>query len=236
MPRASPISWTLSWPGVGALPATDSSPLPSASSHRASMSPPERIGFVSVCSRRRSASFREPADTSGIDGSRLSSIPSRFWSVRSSSFQSMSFSVLSIFQLLTHELKNAVFVPLPPHQIGFVHINSLPVVKEGNEDRQSDCGLCCGNGHHEKDKDEAVELMELPGIREKGQIHRVHHQLDGHEDRDAVAASEHAADADGEQDRAQDQKPLSGNHGHRAATPRALSSSAPTIAASRRID
>src|SRR5437762_10813305 len=142
------------------------------------MSPPDRIGLVSVCSRRRAASFREPADTSGIEGSSSSSMPSRFLSFRSSSFQSMSFSVLSIFQLLTHELKNAVFMPLPPHQIGFVHINCFPVVKEGNEDRQADCSLCCGDRHHEKDKNEAVQLMELPGVGEERQVHGVHHELD----------------------------------------------------------
>src|SRR5712691_3603816 len=132
MPSASPISSTTSWPGVRALPATASSPLESASSHRASMSPPERIGLVSVCSRSRSASFREPADTSGTSGSRSSSIPSRLLSFRSSSFQSMSFSVLSIFQLLT------------------------PVMKKRDEDGQPYRGFGGGYGHHKKDKDEPV--------------------------------------------------------------------------------
>src|SRR5712691_993753 len=156
MPSASPISSTTSWPGVGALPATASSPLESASSHRASMSPPERIGLVSVCSRSRSASFREPADTSGTSGSRSSSIPSRLLSFRSSSFQSMIFSVLSIFQLLTPELKNAMSMPSPPHQIRLININRFPMMKKRDEDGQPYRGFGGGYGHHKKDKDEPV--------------------------------------------------------------------------------
>src|SRR5204863_6019793 len=154
---ASPISCTSFCPGVGALPATDSSPLPSASSQRASMSPPERTGDVSVCSRNRSDSFLEPADTSGIGGSRSSSMPSRFRSFRSSSFHSMSFSVLSIFQLLRPELKNAMFAPSSPaHQICLVDINSLAMVEKGNKDRQADGSLSRGNGHHEENEDQSV--------------------------------------------------------------------------------
>src|SRR5205085_9824181 len=68
----------------------------------------------------------------------------------------------------------------------------------------------------------------------EGQIHGVHHQLDGHEDGDAVLAGEHAADADGEQDRAEDQEPVRGDHCDTA--PRPLSTSAPTIAASSRME
>src|SRR5467141_2682417 len=129
------------------------------------MSPPERVGFVSVCSRSRSDSFLEPADTSGMGGSRSSSIPSRFRSFFSSSFQSMSFSVLSIFQLLTPELKNAMFAPSSPaHQIRLVDINGFAVVKQRDEDRQADSSLGRSNGHHEKHEDQSVELMELSRV------------------------------------------------------------------------
>src|SRR5258705_6534402 len=206
---ASPISCTSFCSGVGALPATDSSPLPSASSQRASMSPPERVGVVSVCSRSRSESFLEPADTSGIGGSRLSSIPSRFRSFFSSSFQSMSFSVLSIFQLLTPELKNAMFAPSSPaHQIRLVNINSFAVVKKRNEYREAHSSLGRCDRHHEEHEDQTVELMELPRVSEKSQIDSVHHQLDRHEDGDAVLSREHAAHADREENRAEDQEPL----------------------------
>src|SRR5213593_1231402 len=198
------------------------------------MSPPERIGLVSVCSRRRSASFFEPADTSGTGGSRSSSIPSRLASFRSSSFQSMSFSVLSIFQLLTPELEPAMSVPLPAHQIGLIDVDRFPVMEQGDKNGQPDRSLRCGDGHHEKHKDEPMQLVELPCIGEKSEVDGIDHQLDGHEDRDPVLARQHTADADSEQDRAQDQKPLCRDHV--VCTPRPLKTSAPTIAASRRME
>src|SRR3954453_10461054 len=67
-------------------------------SHFASMSPPESDGSTPLFSRRRSDNFCDPVVMSGMAGSMRSSIPSRFLSLRSFSSQSMSFSVLSIFQ------------------------------------------------------------------------------------------------------------------------------------------
>src|SRR5258708_7101811 len=81
--------------------------------------------------------------------------------------------------------------------------------------------------------------MELARVGDKREVHRIHHQLDAHEDGDAVLSRQHAADADGEEDRAQDQEPVRRDHdvSSSLATPvRPLSSSAPTIAASSRID
>ena len=72
------------------------------------------------------------------------------------------------------------------------------MMEERDEYGQSHGCLSRGDGHHEKDEDESVELMKLPRIGDEGQVDRVHHQLDGHEDGDAVLAREHAADADGE--------------------------------------
>src|SRR3954454_6796167 len=67
-------------------------------SHFASISPPESDGSTPLFSRRRSDNFCDPTLTSGMAGSMRSSMPSRFLSFRSFSSQSMSFSVLSIFQ------------------------------------------------------------------------------------------------------------------------------------------
>src|SRR3954452_16266085 len=78
--------------------ATVSSPCDSAISHFASMSPPESDGSTPLFSRRRSDNFCDPVVMSGMAGSMRSSMPSRFLSFRSFSSQSMSFSVLSIFQ------------------------------------------------------------------------------------------------------------------------------------------
>src|SRR5258708_12177945 len=77
--------------------------------------------------------------------------------------------------------------------------------------------------------------MELARVGDEREVHRVHHQLDAHEDGDAVLPRQHAADADGEKDRAEDQEPVRRDHdvSSSLATPvRPLSNSAPTIAAS----
>src|SRR5439155_26102486 len=107
------------------------------------------------------------------------------------------------------------------------------MVKKGNENGQSDSSLGRSDGHDEKDKDEAVKLVKLPRVRDEGEVHGIHHQFDGHEDRDAVLPRQDAADSDGEDDGAQDQEPVRRNHELTAA--RRLSTTAPTLAASRRI-
>src|SRR5262245_23465252 len=107
-------------------------------------------------------------------------------------------------------------------------------MEQGNEDGQADGGLRRGDGHHEKDEDQSVELMKLPGVGDESQVHRVHHQLNGHEDGDAVLAGQHAADADGEQDGAQDQEPVRRDHDCVALRP--LRIKAPTMAASSRME
>src|SRR5438128_767080 len=81
--------------------------------------------------------------------------------------------------------------------------------------------------------------MKLPRVREEREVHRVHHQLDAHEDGDSVLAGEHAADAEREENRAEDQEVVRRDHcwtSRRGAMLRALRRSAPTIAASSRID
>ena len=54
--------------------------------------------------------------------------------------------------------------------------------------------------------------MPLTCVGDEGQIHRVHHQLDRHEDGDAVLARQHAENADGKEDGAQNQKVLGRYH------------------------
>src|SRR5258708_22291114 len=137
------------------------------------------------------------------------------------------------------------------HQVRFIYVDGLPVMEQRDEDSQPHGSLGGGDGHHEKDEDESVELVELPGVGDEGQIHGVYHQLDGHEDGDSVPAGQHAADAEREEDGAEDQEPVRRDHRASGAAPaddsapaagrwppgsRALSNSAPTIAASSRID
>src|SRR6202140_2509285 len=115
-------------------------------------------------------------------------------------------------------------------------------MEQGDENGQADGSFGGGDGHDEKDEDESVELMELPGVGDEGQVHGIHHQLDAHEDGDAVLPRQHAADAHGEEDGAEDQEPVRRDHSLSSPVAGglrplgALSSSAPTIAASRRIE
>src|SRR5256885_11302011 len=78
--------------------------------------------------------------------------------------------------------------------------------------------------------------MKLPCVREESQVHGVHHQLDAHEDGDAVPAGEHATDADGEEDGAEDEKVMCRDHDCTFCIVRPESSSAPTMAARSRIE
>src|SRR5258706_15051476 len=109
-------------------------------------------------------------------------------------------------------------------------------MEQGDENGQADGGFGGGNGHDEKDEEESVDLMELASVGHEGEIHRVHHQLDAHEDGDAVLARQHATDADGEEDGAEDQEPVGRDHEEVPPALRPLRTKAPTIAASSRIE
>src|SRR5438128_2671974 len=180
------MSPTTSCSGVVMLETADSSPLNCAPSHCESTSPPVIDGSASGSLFSRSASLRDPADTSGTSGSIRSSIPSRFRSTLSFSSQSMSLSVLSIFSSLRAE--DCDVRALPVHQVRFIHIDRCPVMEERDEDGEPDRRFGCRDRHDEKDEDESVELMKLPRVCEEGQVDGLHHQLDRHEDRDAVLA------------------------------------------------
>src|SRR3954470_18488317 len=145
----SPVSL---FSGVGIELIADSSPLNCADSHCASRSPPVTVGSASGSLRRRSASLREPAVISGIGGSMRSSRPLRFRSFLSFSCQSMSFSVLSIFSSCRAE--DAMTMPLPMHEIRFVHVDGFAMVEERDEDGEPDRGFRGSDRHHEKDEDE----------------------------------------------------------------------------------
>src|SRR4051794_10479463 len=60
-----------------------------------------------------------------------------------------------------------------------------------HDDRQADDDLGRGD-HHDEERDElAVEGAAGPGEDDQGQVHRVEHQLDAHEDDDRVAPDQH---------------------------------------------
>src|SRR5204862_5299498 len=123
---------------------------------------------------------------------------------------------------------------LPVHQIRFIHVDRVAVMKQRDENGQADGGFRGGDGHDEEDEDESVHLMKLPRVGEEGEVDGVHHELDGHEDGDAVLARQDADHADREQDRAEDQKVMCRDHGAASLFLycRLLRRSATTIAAS----
>ena len=63
---------------------------------------------------------------------------------------------------------------------------------------QPDSGFGGGHDHDEEDKDLPADLMPLVGKGDKGQVDRVQHQLDRHEDGNDVALDEECAHANGE--------------------------------------
>ena len=72
---------------------------------------------------------------------------------------------------------------------------------------ETDSGFGGRDDHHEERIDVAVDLFELIRERDKAQIHRVEHQLDGHEHGDDVLAEQEAGNAQRKQDRGQQQIP-----------------------------
>src|SRR5829696_8342688 len=120
-------------------------------------------------------------------------------------------------------------------EVDVPQVHALEVAERGDDDRQPHRGLGRRDRHdedHEALPGCAVELRE----GHERQVHGVEHQLDAHEDDDRVAAREHADDADGEEDRREEER--LGDHGpppgsvRPGASPRRASTTAPTIAAS----
>src|SRR5262245_31412332 len=76
----------------------------------------------------------------------------------------------------------------------------LPVAEERNHERQPDGRLGRRDGHDEEHDDLPVDGAAVAADRHEHQVHRVQHDLDRQEDRDQVAAEEHAGGPDREQD------------------------------------
>ena len=55
---------------------------------------------------------------------------------------------------------------------------------------------------------------EIAGKSDEGEIHRVEHQLDGHQDHDQITPDQYADHADGEDHRAENQIIIERHHGH----------------------
>src|SRR5688572_27075414 len=112
-------------------------------------------------------------------------------------------------------------------------VERLAMAEQGDHERQADRRLGGGDGHDEEGDDLPVDLAELAAERDERQVDGVQHDLDRHQQRDDVAAQEHARRADGEQ-QAREHQVMA--NGHRYSSLLRASTTAPTIAAMIRMD
>src|SRR5215467_3526366 len=98
-------------------------------------------------------------------------------------------------------------------------IQRLAVPEQRDHDRQPDRGLGGGHGHHEEHDDLAVGRAQRAAERHEAEVHGVQHDLDRQQDRDDVAADQHARRPDREQNRRQDEVVVQCRHVRRPSWP-----------------
>src|SRR6478752_210464 len=106
-------------------------------------------------------------------------------------------------------------------------VEGLAMPEQADHERQADRGFSRGNGHDEEGDDLPVDGALLAAKRDEGQVHGIQHDLDRHQQRDQVAAQEHARRADGKQQARQHQV-VAQRHGYSSLF--LASTTAPTIA------
>src|ERR1700693_4255149 len=119
------------------------------------------------------------------------------------------------------------------HRIDFVDHQRGAILKHSENNGQTHCGFGGGHHHHEEAVDVSIHLLELVGKSDEAQVHRVEHQLDGHEDGDNVAPENEAGHTQHKKNGAQDQIPAQGDGGRQGGhgqTSFLASTIAPTIA------
>src|SRR5215469_16853404 len=89
-------------------------------------------------------------------------------------------------------------VALPLQKIRFVHIHRLLISEEGDDNAQSDRGLCGCIGNNENCKHLPVQSVQ-PRKCHQVQVHGVQDQLNRHQDDDHVSPRQHSNGADNQQ-------------------------------------
>src|SRR5437868_5002368 len=79
------------------------------------------------------------------------------------------------------------------HGINVVDHQGGAILKYSKNDGQSHRSFGGGDNHYEKAVDVSIHLLELIRERHEAQVHRIEHQLDGHENRDDVAAKDESS-------------------------------------------
>src|SRR2546429_569914 len=72
-------------------------------------------------------------------------------------------------------------------QVHAFDVERLPIARNQDDDSQADGGFRRGDHNHKQHKNLSIELAERLAKRDERQIHRVEHQLDGHENGDDIA-------------------------------------------------
>src|SRR5579864_4128752 len=89
------------------------------------------------------------------------------------------------------------------HRTYVVDQECVAILENRQDDGQANRSLSRRYHHHEKAEDMAVHLLQRVGKRDEREIHGVEHQLDGHENRNDVAAIDEARHTEPEKNRAQ---------------------------------
>src|ERR1700722_13193293 len=116
------------------------------------------------------------------------------------------------------------------HRIDVVDHQRAAILEHSKNNGQSHGGFGCGHHHDKEAVNVPVHLLEFVGECHKAQIHRVQHQLDGHEYRDDIAAEDKAGHSESKKNRAQDQVPAQRDGVLHAHTSFLASTIAPTSA------
>src|SRR5580658_3019160 len=103
------------------------------------------------------------------------------------------------------------------HRVDVVDHQRSAVLEHSENDGQSHGGFGRGHYHDEEAVNVSIHLLEFVGECDEAQIHRVQHQLDGHEYGDDVAPEDKAGHSESKKNGAQDQIPAQRDgirHGH----------------------
>src|SRR4051812_19621776 len=103
--------------------------------------------------------------------------------------------------------------PLPLERPEHLGVERFVMPEQRDHDRQANGRLSGGDSHYEEHDDLPVGGAEPAAEGDERQVHRVQHDLDRQQDRDHVAAQEHAGGADREQDRGEHEVVVEGRHG-----------------------
>src|SRR5271168_3394911 len=87
------------------------------------------------------------------------------------------------------------------HQVDLVYVECCAGAEDGNDDCQAYGGFRGGYHHDEEDEDLTFHRVPLMSKGDEGEIDRVEHEFDGHEDGNEGALDEEAYNAEGKQER-----------------------------------